>query len=75
MSNISKKGIKTSMLITIITYWGGSYLVCNSSLLVAYPNISYVDVVVGLLAFFGIWKACNLMQAFYRWYNGIENVS
>ncbi|MNT28994.1 hypothetical protein D3C72_1647160 [compost metagenome] len=75
MSNISKKGIKTSMLITIITYWGGSYLVCNSSLLVAYPNISYVDVVVGLLVFFGIWKACNLMQAFYRWYNGIENVS
>ncbi|WP_420283176.1 hypothetical protein [Serratia liquefaciens] len=74
MSHFSKKGIKTSMLITIITYWGGSYLVRNSSLLVAYPNISYVDVVVSLLAFFGIWKACNLMQAFYRWYNGIENV-
>ena len=75
MSNISKKGIKTGMLITIITYWGGSYLVCNSSLLVAYPDISYVDVVIGLLVYFGIWKVCNLMQAFYRWYNGIDNVS
>ncbi|MGO4743636.1 hypothetical protein [Serratia quinivorans] len=74
MGNISKKGI-TSTLITIITYWGGSCLVKKSSLLMTYPNISYVDVIVGLLVFFGIWKVCNLAQAFYRWYNGIENVS
>ena len=75
MSNMSKKGIKTSMLIYIITYLGGGSLVRNSSLLVAYPDISYVDVIIGLLVYFGLWKVCNLMQAFYRWYNGIENIS
>lgn len=72
---MSKKGNKSSFLILIITYFGGCFLVRHSSLQITQPCISYVDVGIGLLVFFGICKLCNLVQAFYRWYNGIEKVS
>ena len=72
---MSKKQSKSSFLVFIITYCGGFFLVHNSSLQITQPCISYVDVGIGLLVFFGICKLFNLMQAFYRWYNGIEKVS
>ncbi|CAI1532461.1 hypothetical protein [Serratia proteamaculans] len=72
---MSKKQSKSSFLVFIITYCGGFFLVHNSSLLITQPCIRYVDAGIGLLVFFGIFKVCNLAQAFYRWYNGIENVS
>ncbi|WP_413503451.1 hypothetical protein [Serratia grimesii] len=50
--------------------FGAPVVIIDSATL--YP---YVDVIIGVLIFFGIWKVCNLVQAFYRWFNGIEKVS
>jgi hypothetical protein len=72
---MSNKTQRNNALVAMISVWGGQILVHRSSLLIAQPCTHYVDVIIGVLIFFGIWKVCNLVQAFYRWFNGIEKVS